>query len=141
MTEILTIYVKINGIINVKGKNGEVSMLLFEGHSESDYFSGTVCPGGVDTQKQETGKIKSLSARYVLEGKDYTGCKCRIFIENNAETADEDIITKPRILTDSDALSFLETAELSGSLTPNDGGVTVHICCSGNDIPVFNTNK
>jgi len=141
MTKILTIYTNIRQIIKIKGKNGEAKMILFDGRSESEFFRGTVCSGGVDTQKQEIGKVMTLSARYVLEGKDYTGRGCRIFIENNAEITGKNFMTKPEIYTDSDALSFLEKAELSGTLTPYKDGVVVHIYCSDKDVPAINKSK
>ena len=127
--EVLTVAVRITGTAEVKGRAGEAAMLRFEGVAESAFFRGRVCPGGVDTQKQAPGGVRSLSARYILEGEDYTGCPCRIFLENNARLAGGELVTEPSALTDSEALSFLETMPLRGTLTAREGGVTVHIFC------------
>jgi len=126
--EVLTISVRITGADQVKGKKAEALMLHFDGRADCENFKGIILPGGVDTQKEIYGQGRNLSARYVLEGKDYTGKDCKIFIENNGEVkADGSVETKPIIFTDSDALSFLEAADLKGTITPADGGVTIHI--------------
>ncbi|HCE74419.1 MAG TPA: hypothetical protein DEP67_08350, partial [Lachnospiraceae bacterium] len=60
-------------------------------------------------------------ARYIMRGTDLSGRPCSIFIENNGMAAEDGRIrTVPRILTDSDALSYLETAELRGSVSDGD---------------------
>ena len=87
-------------------------------------------PGGVDTQMEWLGQNRTLSARYILEGVDKAGQSCRIFVENNGivEKGGE-LSTTPRILTDSEALSYLEQEELFGTITPTQKGVTIHIFC------------
>ena len=81
--EVLTINVRITAINEVKGNAGTARMILFDGDAASEYFTGTILPGGVDTQKDKPGEGTLLSARYILEGTDYKGESCRIFIENN----------------------------------------------------------
>jgi len=129
MKEILTIDVKLTGTIEVKGHTGEASMITFEGKTKtSPYFNGTILPGGVDTQKEFSGEARSLSARYILEGTDHTGKVCRLFIENNGTSGPNGINTVPRILTDSEALKWMETAALSGQVEGGDPGhVIIHI--------------
>ncbi len=128
MREVLTIEVEIRGQEAVKGKTGEVQMILFGGYAECENFKGRILPGGVDTQAQWPGIPWTLSARYILEGVDGEGEPCRIFVENNG-TVQEDgsLRTRPRILTDSRALAFLEEAELCGSVVGSEKGVTIHI--------------
>ncbi len=126
MKEILTVNVKITGADSVKGTVGGVTMIHFVGDVDCEAFRGKVLPGGVDTQSH-TENGTSLSARYILDGVDLTGEKCRIFIENNGIGTPDGIKATPRIITDSKALSYLETAKLSSRVTPADGGVTVHI--------------
>lgn len=131
LTEVLTIQIQITGMDEVKGKQGTVRMIHFEGDCDCKNFHGKVLPGGVDTQKERYGENTWLSARYMLEGIDGTGEKCRIFIENNG-TVEEDgkITTHPILYTDSVALERLETADLTGSVEGTDGGVCIHIFLS-----------
>ena len=74
------------------------------------------------------GAATVLSARYILEGVDRDGKDCRIFIENNGSAAENgDMHTTPMIITDSSALSYLETERLSGTIEPWEKGVIIHI--------------
>ena len=127
-TEVLTVQVRIKEALEVKGGINGVTMILFDGECECDNFKGKILPGGVDTQRLgEDGRVK-LSARYIMEGVDYTGKSCRIFIENNGEIqSDGRIVTSPCILTDSDALKYLETATLTGTVEGTPDGVVIHI--------------
>ena len=52
----------------------------------------------------------------MLEGIDCTGKQCCLFIENNGEEAGGQIVTKPRIYTDSESLSWMEGAALCGTV-------------------------
>lgn len=123
MELILTVNVEIEDSVSVRGESCEVNMISFGGTAKSGYFNGKIIGTGVDTQKI-TGTEALLSARYMLEGSDYTGAPCRIFIENNG--ADLSHCT-PHIVTDSKALSQWESAELSSTVEPCDSGVTVKI--------------
>jgi len=123
--EILTIGITINETpMHIQYGDSSVTMLPFGGHAKSKYFKGDVLPGAFDTQKT-FGKSTSLSARYVLEGIDCEGQKCRIFIENNA-TSDSQFTT-PQILTDSKALSFLNNSKLIGMLDSKSGQLYIRI--------------
>jgi len=127
--EILTIHVTITGMEEVKGKNKEALMILFSGKVEGPYFTGTILPGGVDTQKEEKGSPRTLSARYILQGTDSMGQSCRIFIENNGivEEKASSFKTTPTIITDSKNLAWMETALLEGEVIPMESGVKVLI--------------
>lgn len=127
MREVLTINVEITATQSVKGKTGVANMILFGGTCDCELFKGTILPGGVDTQTGWANAPYKLSARYILTGKDYTGKDCSIFIENNGVASEQDMVTTPRILTDSEALSFLETASLQGTISPTQKGVMIHI--------------
>lgn len=100
-----------------------VNMLSFGGTCDNEYFKGNVMPGGIDCQRTENDAT-TLSARYMLKGVDCAGDSCTIFIENNA-TANSNI-SKPTIITDSHALSFLNNSNLIGILDTN-GPFTIRI--------------
>lgn len=100
-----------------------VSLLSFGGSCDNEFFKGTVLPGGYDCQLTE-GSQTTLSARYVMEGVDSAGDCCKIFIENNATAGSK--LSKPKIITDSRTLSFLNTSELIGFLD-DSGPFTIRI--------------
>lgn len=129
MQEILTIQVTIKECLEVKGKGAEAAMLAFDGECDCDNFKGKILSYGVDTQKQWYPDVRTLSARYMLEGIDKDGEHCRIFIENNGFANENGIVeeTTPRIITDSKCLSWMETVQLTGTITPKDNGVVIHI--------------
>ena len=128
MEEILRVMVRLDGISEVEGKTGAARMIAFSGEADGPYFSGKILPHGVDTQKSEEGKPLQLSARYMLEGIDCTGKQCRLFIENNGEEAGGQIVTKPRIYTDSESLSWMEGAALCGTVEScGEGQVMIRI--------------
>ncbi|MCQ2584421.1 MAG: DUF3237 family protein [Treponema sp.] len=126
--EVLKVDVNITGFEEVKGKSGEACMILFDGTAEGSGFKGVIGPSAADTQKQDYGKERFLSARYILKGKDATGKDCRIFIENNGSfEANGDITTRPLIYTDSENLAFLETSGIYGKIEGKEGGVIIHL--------------
>lgn len=126
--EVLTLSVNILSVAEVKGYTGEVVLIRFSAHADCELFKGSTAEEGVDTQVQYAQKQKSLSARYVLSGTDYTGSSCRIFIENNALVRDDEPIqTVPKIITDSKALAWLETAELTGEIESTQEALMIHV--------------
>lgn len=128
MRLLLTIQVYIDAYQAVNGHHAEAAMLLFHGNAEGEYFQGTIAPGGVDTQYQRHGESRSLSARYMLSGTDFTGQECRIFVQNEGEfAANGEIVTTPKLLTDSKALAEWEELPLHGTLEDMEGGVRIRI--------------
>ncbi|MBP3609025.1 MAG: DUF3237 family protein [Lachnospiraceae bacterium] len=125
--EILRIYINIGECLEVVSGEETVRMLLFDGSCDGDFFKGTILPGGVDTQRIAADGTGTLSARYMLKGTDYKNQPCSIFIENKAQTGGERTETIPKLVTDSEALKWLETAELKGSLEHVDGQLTIVI--------------
>lgn len=124
MTElILTINVTTYAGHMLEGENSRVVMIPFIGVAEGDYFTGKTIADGVDTQVTAGGSF-TLSARYMLEGKDRSGEKCRLFIENNGTSLDNCV---PKIYTDSKELSFLESARLTAAAECVENGVVVRI--------------
>ncbi len=131
--EILTVNVKIQSASDLKNDNGDsVVMISFTGSAEGKYFEGQVLPGGIDTQIiGKYGDRHTLSARYMLEGKDYTGAACKMFIENNGDMNKnlQGVLfrTYPKIITDSKALDFLNHDVLVGEGFPAEDGVKIVI--------------
>jgi len=133
LEKVFTVHVRIDKTIELKQEAGNsVVMIAFGGHVTGTYFQGEVLEGGVDTQIiGQHGDRHNLSARYMLQGKDYTGNACKIYIENNGEIHKNDqnylFRTYPKLITDSKALSFLNTELLLGEGTPTDIGVDINI--------------
>ena len=120
---ILNIHVKLDGHYEV----GKYRMLPFHGYAESPYFHGTILPGGVDTQRQ-AGNTLYLSARYILEGIDSAGNKCRIFIENTGiDNGIDDLYTIPTMVTDSPVLQRFSATPLRGTIEPDPAGLLIRI--------------
>lgn len=132
MKLLLTVHVKIIDSCAVNNGTNGVVMIPFNGCAESDFFTGEIVGTGVDTQKIQENQLISLSARYMLAGKDYTGKECKIFIENNGSSLENCV---PTIVTDSEVLAWWQQAELVSRVTPTEGGVLVRIFeTGGNDI-------
>jgi hypothetical protein len=131
--EVLTVHVKIEKTIEMKSDNvDDVLMIMFAGSADGKCFKGEVLPGGIDTQIiGKFGDRHILSARYMLEGKDYTGQNCKIFIENNGnfnqKAKDAPFRTHPKIITDSKALEFLNYDLLVGEGIGTESGVDIKI--------------
>lgn len=124
MIKLFDVYVDIIDTVCVKGKLRDVSMLSFTGEAKGRYFNGKVLGTGIDTQYLSKDKHMLLSARYMLEGKDIDGNKCRCFIENNG-SFDNGFI--PKIVTDSLSLAEFEGAELKAEIVTEENGVIVSI--------------
>jgi hypothetical protein len=129
MHEILSIKVLLDQFIDIKGSKKDVCMILFHGEAHSEYFNGTILPGGVDTQMCDKGKNRTLSARYVLVGKDKDNNECHIFIENQGKQEDngEILYTCPKIVTDSKILSWMEDIPLIGTVSGEEDCIRIKI--------------
>jgi hypothetical protein len=131
--EVFTIHIKPENGIKLNNDYGDmVVMIPFTGEVTGRYFQGKVLPGGVDTQI--IGKHDdrhTLSARYMLEGKDYTGEPCKIYIENNGNIykRQKNILfrTYPKIITNSKALDCLSKDVLFGEGITTDIGLDIKI--------------
>lgn len=133
LEEILTVHVNIENSVKLHNDDGDsVVMITFAGDVTGKYFEGTVLDGGVDTQIiGKFGDRHTLSARYMLQGRDYTGQACEMYIENNGNM-NKDLQTvlfrtTPNIITNSKALSFLNSDILIGEGYPTEIGVDIKI--------------
>lgn len=121
MEKLLEINIHLTGFTQVKGKNETVNFINFDGYCSSDFFEGKVIEGGVDTQKYVEGKEGSLSARYILDGKDGKGLPSKLFIENNGTVfADGRIETVPHIVSDNEELEAIFSGNLFGKVLTVD---------------------
>ena len=121
---LMTIQVKCHESLRVQGQTMDIVMIPFSGTAEGADFRGEIAPGAVDTQKIPKGGTAFLSARYLLKGTDRLGNPCQVFVENLGTFSSG---FKPFIVTDSPALAVWETAELSATVQPAEGGVCVRI--------------
>lgn len=125
MELVMTVHVVLSKNINmIKGNKLSICMIPFTGTAEGPYFNGRIVGEGVDTQKIYPDGKMILSARYLLEGKDFCGNQCNLFIENNGEAFDK---CTPFLVTDSTELQFLSEAELTAKVTSSEYGVEVNI--------------
>jgi hypothetical protein len=122
MKEIMTINVDIKMITSIKYDNKTLQVIHFSGNAKGDFFIGHILEQGLDTQIIESDHM-TLSARYILEGYDYTGNLCKVFIENEG-TMNQLV---PKIHTDSPSLAFLNQANLTSTLKETQSGVVVKI--------------
>ncbi len=120
---IITINVTTYEAHSLEGENSRVVMIPFSCEATGKYFNGKTVSDGVDTQIT-TAEGFSLSARYMLEGTDRKGERCRLFIENNGTSLDNCV---PKIYTDSKELAFLENVKLAASVECVENGVVVKI--------------
>ncbi len=131
--QVLTVQVATDNPVYLENGLGDsVLMIPFTGQATGKYFEGTVLNGGVDTQIiGRFGDRHSLSARYMLHGRDHTGQECDLYIENNGEIDPRltDVLfrTTPRIITNSEALAFLNNSLLAGEGLPLESGVEIRI--------------
>ncbi|UOQ83557.1 DUF3237 family protein [Gracilibacillus salinarum] len=131
--EILTVHVQIENTIALNNNDGDsVTMITFQGHVTGDYFKGEILDGGVDTQI--IGRFDdrhTLSARYMLEGTDYTGKPCKIYIENNGSINNKLLNglfrSYPKIITNSKALAFLNDDMLVAEGQSTASGLDINI--------------
>ncbi|MFC4319897.1 DUF3237 family protein [Litchfieldia salsa] len=131
--EVLTVHVQLEKTTELKSDDGDsVIMISFKGNATGKYFEGEILEGGIDTQIiGKLGDRHTLSARYMLEGKDYTGETCKMYIENNgnanSKLEDALFITSPKIITNSKALSYWNDLVLVGKGLPTETGLDIKI--------------
>jgi len=126
--ELMRIRVEIQQALALDSEMGRVQMIPFSGRVESSLFTGVILPGGVDTQTYNPEGEGSLSARYMLRGTDCEGKTCTLFIDNCAQVNHGgETITRPRIMTDSKALRWLESASLTGRICPKEDHLEIVI--------------
>lgn len=122
MEMLMEIRVKISDPVSVEGHTKTIVMIPFTAEATGKYFQGKTIGSCVDTQKIDPGKPGVLSARYMLEGRDFQGDECRVFVENNGSDWSH---MNPMLITDSEALKEWETMEIYGTVEAIEGGVLI----------------
>ena len=95
----------------------------FGGKAKGIWFHGEIEPGASDEQEYAWGKPVAFAATYTITGEDYTGTPCRLDIVNRFDGKS----WKPEVHTDSEALAFLNGADLTAVLQNRKKGPLVHI--------------
>ena len=125
------------GINELKAPNGAAVMIPFGGYTESEHFKGKILPGACDVQTVNAAQIRHMCAKYMFEGIDAEGRRCRLFVENNGYfepmSRPEVFHACPSFLSDSPYLSEL----LSKPVYRSEG----HGTASGVDILIFDVTK
>ncbi len=126
---IMEVFVDIDERMQLNGPAGTINMITFKGTVSGEIFNGKILPGGVDTQLIDVNGIKHMSARYMMEGFDHTGEKCRIYIENNGFfhiDAPKPFKTIPTFYTDSKALApYLHSNKFRGEGNRDENGLVI----------------
>ena len=121
--EIFTFDINVGGagFDNVSGADQAMAMMIgFTCSSNTRDFKGKGLDNFIDTRMQFRGQAQTLSARYILEGTDGDGRKCKVYIENNGIDANG-INTEPIIITDNPKWAWIEYAPLHGDSTLSNG--------------------
>lgn len=127
--KVMTVTVSDTELHSVEGNTCHVDMQYFTGEVAGEYLNGKITEEGTVVIKDYKEGETRLCSRYMISGTDTEGKKCSMFIEDNG-TIDESgkAVTTPIIITDSSALSWLETADLQGRVTDQgDGTKTIDI--------------
>ena len=130
---IMDLKIDFNGpVVSLKGEVADVVMIPFKGTVKSEIFNGIIEPCGVDTQVVNAAKVRHMSARYMLTGKDSTGEDAHIYIENNGwfddsvPSAGGSFHTVPTFYTDSAALApYLQTSRFTGEGSIEEDGLHI----------------
>lgn len=122
MELLMEVKVQVENGYSCEGHRMNIVMLPFTAVATGRYFQGETLGQCVDTQKIIPGKAGFLSARYLLQGKDYTGAECKIFIENNGDDWSH---LNPTIITDSEALKSWEEDLIYDTAQICEGGVII----------------
>lgn len=127
--KVMTVTVSDTELYFVEGSTCHVDMQYFTGEVAGEYLNGKITGEGTVVIKDYKEGEMRLCSRYMISGTDTEGKNCSMFIEDNG-IVDESgkAVTTPIIITDSDALSWLETADLQGRITDQgDGTKTIDI--------------
>ena len=136
---IMTFHITIdrNAVSEVRTAGGMAKIIPFAGFVDSEHFKGKVLPGAADVQTTDAAGIRHMCAKYMFEGTDAEGRKCRLFVENNGYfepgSRPKPFHACPAFMSDSPYLSDL----LSRPVYRAEG----HSTDAGVDIMIFDVTK
>jgi len=82
----------------------------------------------VDTRTQFKDQYQTLSARYILQGKDEEGRDTRIYVENDGVDHNDVMTTEPFIVSDNPKWAWIEKAPLHGTASWDENwNLTIHL--------------
>lgn len=133
--ELFSIKVSKTKLETVDGSTCRVEMQYFDGNVSGKFFNGTVYKNSSNVRKIYKDGRTTSCARYMIKGKDDTGKDCKIFIQDDGVEKDGVTVTKPLILTNSSSLSWIEKADIQGTVETDTNGDTVvtYICNGSNE--------
>lgn len=128
MQEILRIHIIFEEYAQVKTAEEIVKIISFSGKCETDLFHGEILPGAADVQRIKSDGRGEVSAKYILKGVDATAAPCKIYVENIGTINHKgEMQTSPKIITDSEELKWLNSAQLTCSFETKDNEFYVKI--------------
>ena len=136
---IMTFHITIdrNAVSEVRTAGRMAKIIPFAGFVDSEHFKGKVLPGAADVQTTDAAGIRHMCAKYMFEGTDAEGRKCRLFVENNGYfepgSRPKPFHACPTFMSDSPYLSDL----LSRPVYRAEG----HSTEAGVDIMIFDVTK
>ncbi len=93
----------------MKSDSGMVVIIPFGGEVKSELFTGIILPGAADIQVTNAAGIRHMQAKYMFDGIDREGKKCKIFVCNDGFFEPGSMPVPfhacPTFMTDSKALS------------------------------------
>lgn len=121
--ELLTIRVIITHSEELEQEGYREQRIFFTGYCDTEYFHGTILPGGCDVRRRYGDGLESVRAEYTLEGIDSEGERCLIHIVNREVEGE----WKPVVETDSRALAGLSGGDAAAVLEDSKEGPVVRI--------------
>ncbi|MCD8119560.1 MAG: alpha/beta hydrolase [Lachnospiraceae bacterium] len=115
------------GLAKCESDRGKKSNLdiFFTGYCDTEYFHGVIQPYGCDHREYAGDECTEVCASYELCGLDADGKNCSLAIENRWDDAAG--TWKPRIQTESQALAWMNGADLTAVLEDGNNGVVVRV--------------
>jgi len=125
--EIFTFDIGIASQVDVIGPDNALAVMVgFTCTSDAENFKATGLDTFYDTRMQFKNQIQTLSARYILTGKDDEGRESTVYIENTGVDDFTQMLTIPHIVTDNPKWAWMETAPLFGT-TSWDPNLRIHL--------------
>lgn len=120
--EVFRVTLKDGDYEEVEGATCTVGMRYFTADVSGTYFNGKTLNAGSNVRKAYKDGTITDCAKFILAGEDDKGEDCRIFIQDEGVENEGNITSTPIIITDSESLEWMETADIQGRMTINAEG-------------------